>query len=395
MSLPLRVSHVITKMALGGAQESALVTCEGLDPGRYRQVLFTGIEQDDEGTMFAEAEARGVTVSLAPELVRAIRPWRDRRAASRLAQRLEWAGTQLVHTHSSKAGLVGRMAAHQLGLPVIHSVHGWSFNDEMSPALRRAVIASERWAAKRTSALVVEATPDLAKGLDAGIGRPDQYHLIRNGIDLSAVRFDPDGGARIRAELGIGRSPLVGTVGRLADQKDPLAMVAMVSRLVADGVDAHFAWVGDGPLRPAVEAAIAEAGLVQRFHLLGVRRDIDVLLSAFDVFALSSLWEGLPRTVTEAMAVGTPVAATAVDGCAEIITDGKNGLLVPPSRPSELAAAVERLLGEPDAAAAMAERARVEVQGWDRAIMLRQISDLYDQITVGPVAPPVRGRSRV
>ncbi len=381
MTEPLRVSHVITKLAVGGAQESALVTCEGLDPQRYRQVLFTGIEADDEGTMFAEAEERGVTVKLAPELVHRIRPVADLRAVRRLAERLAAAGTELVHTHSSKAGLVGRLAARRLGVPIVHSVHGWSFNDHMGPALRRAVVATERWAARATDAIVVEASPDLAKGLAARIGRREQYHLIRNGIDLRSLVHDPGAGARLRHELGLGANTrLVGTVGRLAEQKDPLSMVEMVHHLVADGLDVHFAWVGDGGLRPATQDAIDAAGLRERFHLLGVRRDVEAMLSAFDVFALSSLWEGLPRTVTEAMAVGTPVAATAVDGCVEIITDGDDGLLVPSSQPRELATAVRRLLTEPDLAEAVVARARVRVQAWDRTVMLGQLAELYDQV---------------
>jgi glycosyltransferase involved in cell wall biosynthesis len=381
VSAPLRVSHVITKLALGGAQESALVTCEGLDSQRVRQVLFTGIEFDDEGTMFTEAEERGVTVLLAPELVNRIQPISDLAAVGRLADRLESAGTDLVHTHSSKAGLVGRLAARRLGLPVVHSVHGWSFNDHMNPALRSAVVASERLAARHTDAIVVEATPDLAKGLDAGIGHRGQYHLIRNGIDLRSLTHHPDAGARLRHELGLGAdTALVGTIGRLAEQKDPLAMVEMVGLLVAEGLDIHFVWVGDGVLREATERAIAAAGLEGRFHLQGVRRDIDAVLSAFDVFALSSRWEGLPRTVTEAMVVGAPVAATAVDGCVEIITDGVDGLLVPPGRPPELAAAVRRLLTEPGLAASVADEARIRVQAWDRTVMLEQIGELYEQV---------------
>ncbi|MBX3285086.1 MAG: glycosyltransferase [Actinobacteria bacterium] len=397
----LRVSHVITKLALGGAQESALVTCEGLDPNRFRQVLFTGIESDDEGTMFAEAEQRGIRVELAPELVHRVRPASDLAAVSRLADRLASAGTQLVHTHSSKAGLVGRLAARRLRLPVVHSVHGWSFNDHQRPALRRGVVASERCAARYTDAIVVEASPDRAKGLDAGIGRAEQYRLIRNGIDLQSLSFDPEAGTRLRAELGIGPAAhLVGTVGRLADQKDPVSMVEMFAHLRASDLDVHFVWVGDGALREVTQAAVDRAGLGDRFHLLGVRRDVSEMLSAFDVFALSSLWEGLPRTVTEAMAVGIPVAATAVDGCAEIITDGEDGLLVTPSRPVELAGAVGRLLREPELATSVASRARVRVQEWDRTGMLEQIAALYDEVAMahergtglGPVSTGAGGR---
>lgn len=378
MTKPVRVAHVITKLAVGGAQESALVTCEGLDVQRFAQVLFTGVEEDGEGTLFAEAERRGVQVSLAPELVRTIRPLHDLMAARALAERLRSWGAEVVHTHSSKAGIVGRLAALQLGLPAVHSVHGWSFNDEMASSARRAVVLAERWAARHTDALVVEATPDLQKGLDASIGRREQYHLIRNGVDLRGLVRNDEAGRRFRAELGVDRrSTLVGTIGRLADQKAPLAMVDAVARLVADGLDIHFVWVGDGSLRGATEAAVAEAGLSTRFHLVGVRRDVVAALSAFDVFALSSLWEGLPRTITEAMAVGVPVAATAVDGCAEIIVDEEHGLLVPPRQPLALAVAIERLATDPVLAKVCASQGQGRVQGWDQTLMLDKLGALY------------------
>lgn len=381
MTRPVRVAHVITKLAVGGAQESALVTCEGLDPTRFEQVLFTGVEEDAEGTMFAEAERRGVEVRLAPELVRPIRPFQDRRAVAALARRFEHAGADLVHTHSSKAGLVGRLAARRAGLAVVHSVHGWSFNDDMDRRLRAAVVAAERAAARTTDVLVVEATPDLAKGLAAGIGPEGRYRLIRNGIDLSSLAADPAGAARFRAELAIpAEAPLVGTIGRLADQKDPLAMVAAMAEVVAARPEVFFAWVGDGPLRGEVAAAVDAAGLTGRFVLAGVRRDVAAALTAFDVFALSSRWEGLPRTVTEAMAVGTPVAATAVDGCAEIIVDGEHGLLVPSMDPGALAAAVGRLLDHPALATKVVDAAATRVQAWDRRTMLAQIADLYDEV---------------
>jgi glycosyltransferase involved in cell wall biosynthesis len=375
---PIKVAHVITKLAVGGAQESALTICAGLPSPLFDQVVLTGPEVDAEGSLFAHAAARGIAVKVVPSLVRSPHPWRDAAALRWLVRWLRDERPDLVHTHSSKAGLLGRAAARIAGVPAVHSVHGWSFNDETNPVFRRAVITAERAAARATEVLVVVASSDREKGLRAGIGRPDQYRLVRNGIDLRAFVGDPEAGRRLRLELGIPRAArVVGTVGRLAAQKDPLGMVRAMQELIGRTPDVWFVWVGDGPLRAAVESEAARLGIADRFLVAGVRRDVAAALAAMDVFALSSRWEGLPITITEAMAAGVPVVATAVDGCREIVAEGVTGLLVPPADPVALATAIGRLLQSAELASALAAAAKVQVAAWDRPTMVAGFAELY------------------
>jgi glycosyltransferase involved in cell wall biosynthesis len=185
----------------------------------------------------------------------------------------------------------------------------------------------------------------------------------------------------VRRELGIPvDAPVVGTVTRLSPQKAPLDFVDAAARVAERRPEAHFLLVGDGPLRAGVEARVADLGLVERFHLAGLRREVPDLLHAFDVFALSSLWEGLPRVLPQAMAAGLPVVATAVDGNAEAVTDGANGILVPPGDPGAMAGALVRLLDDPDLAARMGEAGQASVQEFSARKMVDDIAALYEAL---------------
>lgn len=378
---PIRIAHVITKLAVGGAQESVLVTCQGLGQPSFAQVVLTGPEFDREGTLLEVARRAGTEIEVVPALGRAVRPQKDLAALVYLVGWMRRWRPDIVHTHSSKAGLLGRLAARVAGVPVvIHSVHGWSFHDGMHRSVRRVVVAAERVAARSTTWLVVEATPDLYKGREAGIGRADQYRLIRNGIDVAA--FTPlrrsDDRSTVRADLGLaGGGPVIGTVGRLAAQKDPITMIEAFAETVAAVPEARFVWVGDGPLRAEAEALVRRRRLDDHWRFAGVRRDVARVLGALDAFALSSRWEGLPRTVVEAMAAGVPVVATAVDGLAEVIDPGVNGLLVPPGDSTAIARALVQTISDRDLARSLRAAAATTVEGFDRGEMLRRLDDLY------------------
>lgn len=386
---PIRVAHVITKMAVGGAQESAITTCVELRPPSFEQVIFSGAEVDAEGSLADDARRQGVDVRLAPGLVMAIRPLGDLRAAWNLARLLREWRPEIVHTHSSKGGFVGRLAARLARVPhVVHSVHGWSFNDDMGPVLRSTIVGVERVSARITDALVVESSTDLPKGLGRKIGRAHQYALIRNGIDLARFHAPPTDVAATRRSLGAAEGgALVGTVGRLADQKDPLLMVDAFAKVLVDVPDATFAWVGDGPLREATAQRAAALGIEDRFHLVGLRRDVPDVVASFDVFALSSRWEGLPRTITEAMAACTPVVATSVDGTVEAIDDGRTGLLVPSGDADALARSIVAVLRDPAARSRMGAAGRERAAAFSRETMSRDLADLYRVLVDGDPVP--------
>jgi glycosyltransferase involved in cell wall biosynthesis len=285
----------------------------------------------------------------------------------------------IVHTHSSKAGILGRWAAYLAGAPVIvHTVHGWGHHDRQHPLVRRLYIVLEQLTQRITARLIVVSPRNIQKGLADGIAAPEKYVTIRSGIDVGRFRQPSRPRDVIRDELGVPRgAPVVGTVTRLSPQKAPLDFISGAAQVAARRGDVHFVLVGDGPLRPAVEARLAELGLAERVHLTGLRRDIPDLMHSFDVFALTSLWEGLPRVLPQAMVTGLPVVATAVDGNAEVVADGVNGYLTPPGDPGAMATALLELLENPALSRSMGDAGRARAGEFDVRRMVSDIAALY------------------
>jgi len=292
-------------------------------------------------------------------------------------------GFQIVHTHSSKAGILGRMAARLAGVPVIvHSVHGWSFHDYMPPIVRQTYMLLERWMALFTSALIVVAQRDIQKGLQAGIGVPDRYHLIRSAIPLDV--FDPTRFDRraIRQELGIPvDAVVVGNVGRFSQQKNPLDWISVADLVARSHPNTHFLLVGNGPLRTNVESALIQKDLVERITLTGLRRDTPRMMAAMDIFMLTSLWEGLPRVIPQAMAMGLPVLANQANGISEAVQDGITGHLCEPGNIEQMAAHCTRLVDHPEIRAEMGDRGhRLARHEFNLNNMILEIERLYNSL---------------
>jgi len=340
---PTPVVHVITKLELGGAQQNTLHTVASLDRARFAPHLVCGSGGmlDDEARALVDVE-----LTFLPELVRPIQPLTDLSAVRRLAallRPLAAKGPVIVHTHSSKAGIVGRAAARLAGAgPVVHSIHGFGHGAIANPLLRRLTLSTERLMARCTDAFIAVSECNRHEGEALRLlgGRPCE--IIRSGIDLDDFARADSLRAETRASLGhADEVPLVGMVACLKPQKAPLDFVEL-ARLVCEQMpEARFFVAGDGELRGEVEAKLAALGLEDKVQLLGWRRDVPGLLGALDVAVLTSLWEGLPRVCPQAMAAGRPMVATAVDGTPEAIVDGESGFLVDPG---DMAAAAERVL---------------------------------------------------
>ena len=377
------IAFVITRLDVGGAQQTVLELCRGLDSKRFRPVVVTGPDAGSGGTLVPEVLATGAEVKVLPELVSPVRPVADARAVAALRRLFRREPPALVHTHSSKAGVVGRAAARPMGVPVVHTVHGWSFHDRMPPPARWTYQVIERALARRTDALVVVADADRRTGLALGVGRPDQYVCIRSGVDLRVAA--PGDRERARAALGLnGNRPVVGFVGRLAPQKDPHTLLRAFLRVHTDLPDAVLVMVGEGPMRHGLEQAARATGLAASVRFAGSRRDVPELLPAFDVLALPSRWEGMPRVLVEAAAAGVPVVATPVGGVTDFVEDGATGLLVPPGDPAALAGALGRLLGDEPLRAGLRARARARAAAFSADEMVRVTERLYEQLLSGP-----------
>lgn len=387
----IRIIHPITRMIIGGAQENTMLTAALLEQvareragnaagdAAWDVTVYCGPQTGPEGSLIETTQALGVDLRIEPSMVREINPLQDLRCLWRLTRYLRRERAQIVHTHSSKAGMVGRWAARLAGVPVIvHTVHGWGHHDRQHPLVRNFYIWLEKRTLPITDRLIVVSERDIEKGVQDGIGTPHSYTVIRSGIELERFGHPQVPRAEMRASLGIpADAPLIGSVTRLSAQKAPLDFVRAAGRVAQIHPEVHFVMVGDGPLRPHVEALAAELGIAERLVLTGLRRDVPELLATFDIFVLSSLWEGLPRVLPQAMATALPVVATAIDGNAEIVRDGVNGLLTPPGDPPALADALLRLLADPDLARRMGEAGRAGVDEFGAVRMVEQIAELY------------------
>ncbi len=382
----LPVLHIITRLIVGGAQENTMLTADLLNPERYAVAVMSGPQTGPEGSLIEEVRERGVPLTIEPSLVREINPLKDVRALHALYRRIRRGRYILVHTHSGKAGILGRWAAWLAGLRgerpiIVHTVHGWSHHERQHPLARRSFVLLERLTASVTDKLIVVSPLNMEQGLADGIATADKYIAIRSGIDLERFRQPSRPPGAVRDELGIpDHAPVVGTVTRLSRQKAPLDFVTAAAAVAEARREVHFVIVGDGPLRGEVEAQIAAHGLTERVHLTGLRRDVPDLMHSFDVFALSSLWEGLPRVLPQAMAAGLPIAATAVDGTAEAVRHGVNGLLTPPGDPPALADALLNLLDDPDLARQMGAAGLEMVNQFGAQKMVDDIEALYEAL---------------
>lgn len=377
------VLHIITRLIVGGAQETVLYTAAMLDPARYRVEVICGPQTGSEGSLIETVRAYGIPLSIEPALVRQISPLRDLLALVHLTRFIRRGNYAIVHTNSSKAGIVGRLAARLAGTPlIVHTVHGWSFHEHMAPPVRWSYILLERLTARFTDTLIVVARPDIEKGLRAGIGRPEQYKLIRSAIPLD--EFNPVAVDRVavRRELGLPLdAPVLGNVGRFSAQKNPLDWVRVAGLVARKRPDCRFLLVGDGPLRGKVELALAEEGIADRTVLTGLRRDVPRMLAAMDVFLLTSLWEGLPRVIPQAMAMEVPVVANRADGTAEAIRHGETGYLVEPGDVESAAAYCLELLSDPVRRRQMGAAGRAyALEEFDVRQMIAQIAALYESL---------------
>lgn len=376
-----RVVHLITRLELGGAQQNTLYCVAHHDRRRYEVGLWAG----DGG--FLDPQARAIAdadVRLLPWLKHPIEPWSDLRAVARLAAML--VDVDLLHTHSSKAGVLGRAAARAAGVrAVVHTVHGWSFNRVQPPLTHRSYVEIERAAARVTDRIVCVSEADREAGLALGIGEPAQYRIIRSGIDPALYLPGAGARARTRAALGFAASEtVVGCIANFKPQKAPLDFVEAARQAYEREPSLRFFIAGDGELRGEVIRAVDRAGLGDVVRLLGWREDVPDLLAACDVFLLTSLFEGLPRAVLQAMAASRPVVVTDTGGTAEVVEDGVNGYLVPPADPGAAAAALVLLARSAGDRIRMGEAGRLRLgREFDLRGMVGALEQVYDELLAG------------
>ncbi|MES9606027.1 glycosyltransferase [Actinomadura sp. NPDC000929] len=379
----LRVATVITRFN-GGAGQVALNGALALPDGDYQRTIVTGgVGMDStasatgDGVLYGEeavanaaagdltgrAHAAGMEIVQVGPLVPQVSPRDDLAALRTLTSVLAEGRYDVVHTHSAKGGVLGRIAAARAGVPrIVHTWHGFPFNEFQSRARRHLYIRLERMAAKRTDAFLAIGSETVTTALRLGLTTPERVRLSWPAVDVDAYAAAPGSRVQARRRLGL---PLgvrvVGSVGRLTFQKGPEIFARAIARLPDD---VFGLWVGGGPMAGEVERLTARLGVGERMRWLGHRGDVADVLPAFDVMAMASRWEGLPCVLVEAIGAGIPLVATAVPSNQDLVLAGETGVLVPPGEPAGLAAGMSALLNDPSAAARMAERARARVGEW-------------------------------
>jgi glycosyltransferase involved in cell wall biosynthesis len=374
----VKVLHLITHLGVGGAQDNTLLTVKRLDRRKYEVHLAS----EPGGRWLERAYQYADQVYFVDHLRqgrREIQPASDLQALFETVGLIKQQRYDIVHTHSSKAGFIGRVAAWLAHTPVIiHTIHGFPFHRYMSPFRRWLYILLERFASGLSNQLI--SVSELLKGeaIRLKIAPADKITIIYSGIEFSQFEGSVNVVAK-RLELGLNpHLPVVGTVGRLSKQKAPQDFVKAAFEVLQRVPEVQFVMVGDGPLRQKVEKLI---GGDSRIKILGYRQDVPQILQTFDIFVLSSWWEGLGRALTEAMIVGLPVVATRVNGVPELVIDGETGLLAPPQCPHLLAEKIVCLLQNPDAAKQFGQNARQKVASrFNADLMIERISNLYQQL---------------
>jgi len=372
----VRVLHLITELVLGGAQDNTFLTVEGMNRERF-EVHLAGAPG---GNWVGRARAAADRVFLIPSMRRGIYALQNSMALLEIVALLKRHRYHIVHTHSTNAGILGRLAAKLVGTPIIvHTVHGFPFNDlTFSPLVRRALVWLEHLSSRCCDRLIMVSELNKEQALDERIASADKMVTIHSGIDLARFQGQVDTEAK-RRELGITSDwPVVGTVGRLSECNAPEVFAHAALRVLAERPNVHFVIAGDGPLRPCVEALISG---VPQIRLLGYRPDIPQILPTFDVFVFPILWGRLGRALTEAMIAGLPVVASAVNGVPEIVRHGETGLLVPPDDPEAVARDVCYLLDNPDLAKRLGRNARaLVVPEFSADLMVQRITTLYEEL---------------
>lgn len=376
----INILYIITKLELGGAQKQLLSLVRGLDKERFNPYILTAYD----GLLVDTAKTiPNLKLIRCRFLERPIRPIKDTLALFFIYRFIKNNKIDIVHTHSSKAGILGRLAAKAAGVKIIiHTVHGWSFHDYQAGITYYFYLFLERLCAYFSSAIVVVSQWDKRQAARQLVGRQDKYKLIRYAINHEELKNNIEG-SKVRKEFGLSEVDLViGMVACFKPQKAPLDFIKLASVIKKDFPNAKFILVGDGVLREKVRVLIDKLNLKEQVILTGWRHDVASILSCLDVFVLTSLWEGLPIAVLEAMATGLPVIATDTGGISEVVLHGKTGYLVKPGDIEALQDRLKELLIKPSLRKEFAKLSIATLGSNEHSLnnMLKNTTQLYSDL---------------
>ncbi|MCA9031091.1 MAG: glycosyltransferase family 4 protein [Planctomycetaceae bacterium] len=381
----MRVAHIITRMIVGGAQENTLHTVEDQHAIHGDDVhLITGPTTGPEGSLMERARTGGFPIHEVLSLTRSIGLWREWQAYRELCRLLKQIQPDIVHTHSSKAGVLGRAAAASCGIPAVHTIHGAAFHYGQSFLAYRAFVAAEWWAARRTAHTISVADDMSTTYLEAGIGMPENYTTVYSGFDVEPFMNPPKSREEVRSELGLESDDIVvGKIGRLFHLKGHEFLLQAAPRVIASQPKVKIVLIGDGILRESIEAEIKQLGLADHFRFTGLvpPTRIPELLGALDMVVHTSQWEGLARVLPQGLIAGKPVISYDVGGAREVVIPNETGFLLPRDSVDELADAMLTLASDPDLRHRMGTEGRRRfTEQFRHQFMTERIREVYQRV---------------
>jgi len=391
---PVKVVHIITRLILGGAQENTILTMEGLQARpEYRAILISGPALGPEGELIKRVRNSGIELIIVPEMRRNINPFLDAIAFIKLLLLMRRLKPDIVHTHSAKAGILGRWVAYLSGVKIIiHTLHGLSFYPYQNKLVNALYIIAEKTAGWVTTKFISVANAMTEQSLKVGISKPEKYKTIYSALELDT--FAPqESDFQVKQRLGLGNKKVVGTIARIFPLKGHEYIVRIAARIIRDVPDVKFLFVGDGSLSGRIKREVAGRGLDDWFMFTGLvpPARIPSMIQAIDILVHPSLREGLARTIPQSFSLGKPVVSFDVDGARELVINSQTGFLIPAPASAgrtkealdKMAQAIILLLTNPDQARQMGQNGKKLIRpNFDSAYMVEKIIEQYADLIV-------------
>jgi glycosyltransferase involved in cell wall biosynthesis len=382
----MKVCHVITRLIVGGAQENTLLTCEGLQARGHRVTLLTGPDAGSEGSLLKRAKEGGYRTTIIRDMHRAIRPVDDWHAKCEMSAVFRKLKPEIVHTHSSKAGVLARVAAREAGVPVIvHTIHGMSFNRTQPWYIRKAYAWLEWYCGRFTDRLITVADAMIDQSVAAGVAPREKFTTVHSGMLTDwydPQRFDGDA---IRRGWGFNKADVVvGTVARLFRNKGYEQLIPAMAKAVKRCPKLRFVWIGDGGERDQYLAQLEQLGLRDKVYLTGLIEPSKVaeMLAGVDMVVHASQWEGLPRAAVQSLLMQKPVISFSIDGAPEVVVPGQTGILVPLNDTDALAEAMVDLGSNSELRGEFGQQGRALcLEQFDHRKMVEQIEAVYQELS--------------
>ncbi|MDD5233210.1 MAG: glycosyltransferase family 4 protein [Syntrophales bacterium] len=389
----IRVVHVITRIDKGGSAENTLLTAGGLRGMNYDVSVIKGpshesnmtlLEREAAGKSLSALEAAGVSILTDPDLVRSISPVQDVRSLLRMTSLFQRIRPQIVHTHTSKAGVLGRFAAALARVPiVVHTPHGHVFHGYFAGPETKFFVILERLAARLTDRIIMLTDGERKDHLRFRVGPEEKFITIHSGVGLAPFTPGRIDSVSARKDLGIPPScPVVGAVGRLTRIKGHRYLLEAANLVLKEKPETRFVILGSGELEDDLKELALALGIENNVIFPGWRPDVAAVLAAFDVFAFPSLNEGMGKAVVEAMSMGLPVVASRIGGIPDLVEEGLNGVLVPAADPRALATSILDMLGDPEKRNCMGQRGKTKASSFGTDSMIEKVDRLYRDLLI-------------